>query len=125
MLPARHDRVPFVMSRTTTGGVLIEYEIHVPRDSRLAIHHGTGLVTVEDVTGDIDASAGRGDIMLWLDAGLATPSTQKRNSASFLRSWKAPGSASMWDRPALYPLRFYPAHKLRLRMDSAASPSWK
>jgi len=68
-VPSRHgDWVPF-MPRTTTGGVLVEYEIHVPRDSRLAIHHGTGSVSVSGVTGDIEASAGRGDIMLWLPPG--------------------------------------------------------
>ena len=41
----------------------------VPRDSRLAIHHGTGMVSVSGVTGDIEASAGRGDIVLWLEPG--------------------------------------------------------
>jgi hypothetical protein len=56
-------------TRHTTGGVSVEYEIHVPRDSRLAIHHGTGSVSVSGVSGDIDASAGRGDILLWLPPG--------------------------------------------------------
>lgn len=56
-------------TRHTTGGVSIEYEIHVPRDSRLAIHHGTGSVSVSGVAGDIDARVGRGDILLWLAAG--------------------------------------------------------
>jgi hypothetical protein len=53
----------------TTNGVRAEYEIHVPRDSRLAIHHGTGLVSVIGVTGDIETRAGRGDVMLWLRPG--------------------------------------------------------
>jgi len=53
----------------STGGVRAEYEIHVPRNSGLAIHHGTGSVSVRDVTGDIEAIAGRGDIMLWLPPG--------------------------------------------------------
>ncbi len=56
-------------ARHTTGGVSVQYEIHVPRNSRLAIHHGTGSVSVSGVTGDIDVSAGRGDILLWLPPG--------------------------------------------------------
>jgi len=69
MIPSRHHRVPLVMPRTTTNGVLVEYEIRVPRDSRLAIRHGVGNVDVNGVTGDIEASAGRGDIVLWLLPG--------------------------------------------------------
>ena len=46
-----------------------DYEIHVPRDSRLAIRHGSGFEQVRGVTGDIQASASRGDILLWLPLG--------------------------------------------------------
>jgi hypothetical protein len=67
-LPARKKRY-VVLPAKTTGGVMLEYRIHVPRNSRLAIHHGVGSVTVSDVTGDIDASVGRGDILLWLSPG--------------------------------------------------------
>jgi hypothetical protein len=68
-LPSRH--LPWMppFTRHTTGGVMVQYEIHVPRDSRLAIHHGTGAVSVNNVAGDIDASVGRGDILLWLSPG--------------------------------------------------------
>jgi hypothetical protein len=64
----RHAWIP-PFGRHTTGGVGVEYEIHVPRDSRLAIHHGTGTVSVNDISGDIDARVGRGDILLWLPPG--------------------------------------------------------
>jgi len=57
------------MQAKTTNDVQADYEIHVPRDSRLAIQHGEGLVQVRGVTGDIDASARRGDILLWLPLG--------------------------------------------------------
>ena len=69
-LPSR--RLPWTppFARHTTGGVMIQYRIHVPRDSRLAIHHGTGSVSVGGLTGDIDASVGRGDLLLWLPPGL-------------------------------------------------------
>ena len=65
-LPSRHLAWTPPFTRHTTGGVMVQYEIYVPRDSRLAIHHGTGYVSVNDVAGDIDASVGRGDILLWL-----------------------------------------------------------
>ena len=68
-LPARHLAWTPPFTRHTTGEVMAEYEIHVPRDSRLAIHHGTGSVSVSGVTGDIDARVGRGDILLWLPPG--------------------------------------------------------
>jgi hypothetical protein len=58
-------------SPSRTGNVGIEYQIHVPRASRLVIHHGVGLVSVTDVTGDIEAACHRGDIVLWLrDTGI-------------------------------------------------------
>jgi len=46
--------------------VRLEYHVHVPRASRIEIHHGIGLVSVSGVTGDIDATCRRGDIVLWL-----------------------------------------------------------
>ena len=67
---ASHKRRWFSpLPRTTTNDVEADYEIHVPRDSRLAIRHGSGLVQVRGVTGDIQASASRGDILLWLPLG--------------------------------------------------------
>jgi hypothetical protein len=68
-LPARHLPWTPPFTRHTTSGVMPQYEIHVPRDSRLDIHHGTGYVSVNGVAGDIDASVGRGDILLWLPPG--------------------------------------------------------
>lgn len=67
-LPSRPAWIPPFTSHTTHG-VMAEYEIHVPRDSRLVIRHGTGTVSVNGVSGDIDARAGRGDILLWLPPG--------------------------------------------------------
>ena len=48
------------------GGVALEYWIHVPRSSRLVIQHGVGMVSVSNVMGDIDASGGRGDLLVGL-----------------------------------------------------------
>ena len=70
MLASHGKGVPF---RSSTSGVTVEAEIHVPRDTRLAIHHHTGYVFVGGVTGDIEASASRGDIVLMLpDSGSYT-----------------------------------------------------
>ena len=68
-LPSRHPAWLPPFTRHTTHGVMAEYKIHVPRDSRLVIQHGTGTVSVNGVAGDIDAHVGRGDILLWLPAG--------------------------------------------------------
>ena len=59
-LPKRKYFAPPLL-RTTTGAVMLDYQIHVPHDSRLVIHHGTGSVMVQSVTGDIEATVGRGD----------------------------------------------------------------
>jgi hypothetical protein len=68
-LASRHGDWAPPLPRTTTGGVKAEYEIHVPRDSKLVIHHGTGSVFVNGVAGDLEVSCGRGDILLWLPPG--------------------------------------------------------
>jgi len=66
ILPTRSGLLSPFLPRKTAGGVMIEYEIHVPRDSNLVIHHGTGSVLVSDVTGNIEATCSRGDIVLML-----------------------------------------------------------
>ena len=55
---------------STTGkhalGIDMDYQIMVPRTARLVIHHRTGAVFVLDVSGDINASAHIGDILVQL-----------------------------------------------------------
>ncbi len=52
------------------GGLMLEYQIHAPRDSRLVIDHGSGNVLVSNVTGDVEATSSGGDILLMLpDSG--------------------------------------------------------
>jgi len=48
------------------AGVNLEYRIHVPRDSRLIIHHHGGSIFVSGVDGDIHATSSSGDIVLTL-----------------------------------------------------------
>jgi hypothetical protein len=44
----------------------VDYRIRVPRNTNLVIHHGIGAVTVFDVTGNIDATAKDGDMVVQL-----------------------------------------------------------
>jgi hypothetical protein len=48
------------------GEVTVRYELHVPRDSRLVIHHGGGNILVGNVVGGIEATNRNGDIVLML-----------------------------------------------------------
>ena len=74
-LPARHGfpssilpsrRIVFTMPKKSTRGVTVEYTVHVPRDSRLVIHHDHGYVWVSDVTGDIEVDSHTGDMIVML-----------------------------------------------------------
>ena len=52
------------------GKVMVDYQIHVPRDSKLVIHHVSNYVFVSHVSGEIEATCSRGEIVLMLpDAG--------------------------------------------------------
>lgn len=48
------------------GPVTVRYELRVPRDSNLIIHHGGGNVLVGNVTGGVEATDRNGDIVLML-----------------------------------------------------------
>jgi hypothetical protein len=54
------------MLRGNTRGVTVEYRVHVPRDSRLEVHHDHGYVWVSDVTGDIQVNSHTGDMIVML-----------------------------------------------------------
>jgi hypothetical protein len=74
-----------VLPNKNRGGVMLEYHILVPRNSRLVIHQGMGNLLVRDVTGDIDAACRLGDILLWL-SGSRTYSIDARSSAGTISS---------------------------------------
>ena len=48
------------------GPVNVRYELRVPRDSHLVIHHGGGNILIGNVMGGIEATNREGDIMLML-----------------------------------------------------------
>jgi hypothetical protein len=78
-LPARHGfpsailpsrRMVVTMPKTSKRGVTVEYTVHVPRDSRVVVHHDNGYVWVSDVTGDLEVDSHTGDMIVMLpDAG--------------------------------------------------------
>ena len=48
------------------GDVDVRYELRIPRDSRLVIHHGGGNILIDNVTGGIEANNREGDIVVML-----------------------------------------------------------
>jgi hypothetical protein len=52
--------------RKNTDAVIIEYEIHMPRDSKLIIRHAQGSVFVIGLISDVEVECSRGDIQLML-----------------------------------------------------------
>jgi hypothetical protein len=48
------------------GDVDVRYELRIPRDSRLVIHHGGGNVLIDNVVGSIEATNREGDIAVML-----------------------------------------------------------
>jgi hypothetical protein len=92
-LPPRHGVLR--RRRPSADDVRVEYQLHVPRNSHLVIHHGVGMVTVSDVTGDIEATCSRGDIMVWLD-GSGIYSVDARSRLGKVYSDFAGASLNQW-----------------------------
>jgi hypothetical protein len=67
VLPAHHRFPPLVQK--AKRGVTVEYRIHVPRDSRLEIHHDNGYVWVSDIAGDLDLRSHTGSMIVMLPDG--------------------------------------------------------
>jgi hypothetical protein len=64
ILPSR--RIIVTMPKHSHRGVTLEYTVHVPRDSRLLVHHDYGYIWVSDVTGDIEVDGHTGDMIVML-----------------------------------------------------------
>jgi hypothetical protein len=74
-LPVRHNlissilpskRIIVTMPVHSKRGITVEYTVHVPRESRLVVHHDNGYVWVSDVTGDIEVYSHTGDMIVML-----------------------------------------------------------
>jgi hypothetical protein len=107
LAPKRRWFLPSVPS-TDRAGVSLEYHIRAPRDSKLEIHHGTGSVLINDMTGDIEATGHRGDILLML-----------RDSGSYAIDAKSKAGAVTSDFAGVPHLRPY---RLGERYRTANSP---
>jgi hypothetical protein len=64
ILPGRNRFLPRLQN--AKRGVTVEYRMHVPRDSRLVVHHDNGYVWVSDMTGDLDVRCHTGDMIVML-----------------------------------------------------------
>jgi hypothetical protein len=62
----RHLHLPPPLPWSDATSFDLEYRIHVPRNTRIVIEHGTGEVYLDNLTGDIHANVLQGDIMLHL-----------------------------------------------------------
>jgi len=81
-LPARQKLLIVTWPFPRKRGVTAEYSIHVPRDSRLIIHHDNGYIWVSDVTGDIEIRSHTGDMIVALpDPGPYAIDAQTRMGA--------------------------------------------
>lgn len=63
---ATPSRRHFPFFSSAAGPVTIDYELHIPRESRVIVHHEGGYVMASQVNGEIEATNPRGDIVLML-----------------------------------------------------------
>jgi len=113
----RHSLFPWALPLQDTQSFTLEYRIKAPRNARLKIRHNAGEVHIDDITGDIDATAVQGLIALRLGGDAPRAIDAKADSGS-INSW-FPGKESLI--PVLFGHRFVqPAsagsQKLRLRI---------
>jgi len=66
VLPSGRTIVTTPVPPRNKRGVTVEYTVHVPRDSRLVVHHDNGYVWVSDLTGDIEVHSHTGDMIVML-----------------------------------------------------------
>ena len=69
VMTEKRSPTEFMISMKPKNNVRLELQLRVPRDSKLAIHHGVGTVSLRDVKSDIQATCSRGDIVVWLADG--------------------------------------------------------
>ncbi len=66
VLPSGGSIVTPPLPPNNERGVTVEYTIHIPRDSRLVVHHDNGYVWVSEVTGDLEVHSHTGDMIVML-----------------------------------------------------------
>ena len=114
ILPSR--QIIFTMPKKTTLGVTVDCTVHVPRDSRLAVHQDHGYVWVSDVAGDIEVRSHTGDMIVLLP----DPGRYSIDARTRLGSVSS-DTAGSGHKQFLFGTRFVytgqvPAHRVFLRM---------
>jgi hypothetical protein len=99
-----------------SGGVSVEYQIRVPRESSLVIQHGTGYVFVNNVIGDIQAAGGRGDILLMLPARAAYAIDAKSKFGTISSDFEGSAQVAPYRLGERYATGNSSAHRIHLRM---------
>ncbi|HWE51981.1 MAG TPA: DUF4097 family beta strand repeat-containing protein [Bryobacteraceae bacterium] len=109
-----HVAFPWVTTLDHATNFQLAWQVKVPRNAKLVIHHTDGEVHIAGVAGNIDASARQGLITLWL-AGESAPSIDARSSVGSVTS-DFPGAEK--------PKEFHLGHEF-LQSAAAASQSLK
>jgi hypothetical protein len=112
----RHSDTEVAISTIKASGVALKYEIHVPRESRLEIQHRTGYVFVNNVTGDIEASCRRGDILLMLPGAAAYAIDAKSKFGTISSDFEGSAKVTRYRLGERYITPNSSAHRLYLRM---------
>ena len=113
----RRSDTEVAISTIHAGVVALEYQIHVPRESRLEIQHGTGNVFVNNVTGDIEATCRRGDILLMLPATAAYAIDAKSKFGTISSDFEGSAQVARYRLGERYITPNSSAHRIHLRMD--------
>jgi hypothetical protein len=65
-LASRHSAWLSPLPKRTDLGIILEYRILAPRDTRLVVKHDNGYVWVSDLTGDVEVKSHTGDMIVAL-----------------------------------------------------------
>lgn len=97
--------------------VRVEYQIYAPRDTKLVIHHGTGGVFVNGMRADIEATCGRGDIVLMLPDPGAYSIDARSRFGTVISDFEGPTHMNLYRLGQRYATPHSPAaHKIHLRV---------
>jgi len=79
-----HRAPPYITPLSRVTNFDLEYDIKVPRNAKIVVQHDAGDITVDDITGNIDAKARQGLITLRLtgDAPRAIDAKSKSGSVN-------------------------------------------
>ncbi len=97
------------------GGLMMEYRIRAPRNTKLVIHHKDGTVLISNMLGDIEATGRSGDLVVLLPEGGKYSIDAKSRVGTLFSDFEGAFHHVLWgsgfrlETPA-------PAQRIRLRM---------